>query len=126
MVPMKTKNRPNAKERATSVIVLGEAISFLLAAPGASERNDWKMHQGGGLLEAPQTWRRAGPICGADAGLFIFHRKQMTSATTHFLYWKRIKSGIKWKYFFTIREQQMTDFKSLQLLKTSVLFAINT
>lgn len=100
MVPMKTKNRPNAKDRATSVIVLGEAISSLLAAPGASERNDWeshgfpgKMHQGDGLLEARQTWRRAGPRSAAhlrpaswrDAGLFVFHRKQVTSATTHFL-----------------------------------------
>lgn len=89
MVPMKTKNRPNAKERATSVIVLGEAISFLLPAPGASDSNDWeshgfpgKMHQGDGLLRARQTWRRAGPRSAAhlrqaswrDAALVIFHR----------------------------------------------------
>lgn len=36
MVPMNTKNKPKAKERATMVIVLGEAIFRLLHAPGAS------------------------------------------------------------------------------------------
>lgn len=38
MVPMNTKNRPSANDRATMVIVLGEAIFCRVRSPGASQR----------------------------------------------------------------------------------------
>lgn len=101
MVPMKTKNKPNAKESATSVMVLGEAISRLLPAPGASKWNEreshgfpGKLHQGGwasgGATNMATRWFQ---ICSASAASVVetcgfirfFYRKRMTSATTHCL-----------------------------------------
>ena len=79
MVPMKTKNRPRAKESATMVTVLGEAI-FLCVSPRSCASSaqctllsetvysfyPMKMRKGDGLLEHWQIWRHrsfAGSQC---------------------------------------------------------------
>ena len=87
MVPMKTKNKPRAKERATMVTVLGEAIFQAVStqperfplepnekagdgipgedAPRGGEGMGFRMEQG---KKRKKRWRRVGPplLCAAS------------------------------------------------------------